>query len=265
MKNYILPLVIGLTTLNAHAESIPVSQGADNRIKQVVYQSNEVFLIQAKPGIATNIVLEPDEVYLNHAFGDSEAWTFAYYGNNVFVKPKMPNGDTNLVLITNKRTYNFYLHYNQSNSVYQVKFIYPDTERKKVEENRKTALLDNAFKGKNYNLSYDAKGDQSLMPVNVWDDGKFTYFKFSGNTDLPAIYAVIKTEEGTEALVNRTVMGKSNNIIVMHKVNPEWRLRLGNAVLNIYNKNMNWIGIENTTGTVSDQVERKIIGGNENE
>lgn len=244
------------------AAQIPTSQGADSRIQQVPYKANEVVNINAHVGIATHLMLEDDETYVTHAFGDSKAWHFVMERNHVFIKPAIAKGDTNLVLITNKRTYNFKLNYSNS-EVYQVKFIYPDTAKLKAQVNLSDQYLKEAWKGKTYNLTYTAKGSRRVAPVNVWDDGTFTYFKFSGNTDLPSIYAV--NADDSETIVNRRVTGSSNQIIVMHKVNPVWRIRLDNDVLNIFNQSMNWQGVQNTSGTVSPLVEREVIGGDGNE
>ncbi|WP_252988338.1 TrbG/VirB9 family P-type conjugative transfer protein [Shigella flexneri] len=60
--------------------------------------------------MATHIVVAPDETYITHAFGDSESWTFAHKMNHFFVKPKQAMSDTNLVIVTDKRTYNIVLH-----------------------------------------------------------------------------------------------------------------------------------------------------------
>ena len=265
-KSLLMVCLTALISFNANAELNPHSRGADDRVRQVQYHDNEVFLINAKAGVATNIVLESDEVYLTHAFGDSEAWEFETYGNNVFIKPKVEHGSTNLVLVTNKRTYNFFVKYGNK-AVYQIKFNYPDTQAKLQAKNQRSNLLDEAYKGRTFNLAYEMKvpkGSTNIQPLNVWDDGTFTYFKFAGNVDLPAIYAVLQ-EDGKEVIVNRTVTGQSNNIIVMHKVNPKWKLRLGAAVIEIYNNGMNWVGIENKSGTVSPFVQRELVGGNENE
>lgn len=262
-KSILFMLLTACLSINTYAELNPHSMGGDDRVQQVKYQSNEVFLIKAKAGVATNIILESDEIYLTHAFGDSSAWEFQTYGNNIFIKPKVENGSTNLVVITNKRTYNFYVQYGNK-PVYQVKFNYPDTVAKEEAKARKSNLLDEAYKGRTFNLAYEMKGSEEIKPINVWDDGTFTYFKFTGNVDLPAIYAVLQ-EDGKEVIVNRTVTGQSNNIIVMHKVNGKWKLRLGSAVLEIYNNGMSWVGIDNKSGTVSPFVKRELVGGNPNE
>lgn len=54
----------------------------DYRIKSVVYNPVNVVKIDAIAGVATHIVVAPDETYITHAFGDSESWTFAHKMNH---------------------------------------------------------------------------------------------------------------------------------------------------------------------------------------
>ena len=109
-------------------------------------------------------------------------------------------------------------------------------------------------------LQIDKKGKSSreIAPINAWDDNVFTYFKFPGNRDIPAIYIV--NPDGSESVVNQTIKGKANNIIVMQKVSKEWVFRLGKSVLGVYNESYDSIGLENITGTVSPVVERLVKG-----
>ncbi|WP_407213987.1 TrbG/VirB9 family P-type conjugative transfer protein [Enterobacter kobei] len=66
--------------------------------------------IDAVAGLFTHIVVSPDETYITHAFGDS-GWTFSHKLNHMFVKPKREMSDTNLTIVTDKRSYNIVLHY----------------------------------------------------------------------------------------------------------------------------------------------------------
>lgn len=48
----------------------------------------------------------------------------------------------------------------------------------------------NRFAGRNA-LGHEFNWISSdIAPINIWDDGTFTYFKFGANTDIPAIYYV---------------------------------------------------------------------------
>lgn len=243
---------------SAYAEINPRSAGGDSRIMKVDYDPNEVVKIKAKAGIATNIVLNPDENYQTHAFGDSAAWLFSNFANNIFIKPKVQNGSTNLVVVTDRRTYNMYIEYTKNSQTYQVRFTYPEERALKADKKAVENKLNNRFEGKVINLAYYMRGSYTVKPINVWDDGSFTYFKFGNNVDLPAIYAV--DDKDKESLYNRTVLGANNDVIMLHGINKKWRLRIGNSALDVQNMAFNEEGNDMSSGTISEGVQRSIVG-----
>lgn len=264
-------LILGLWASLAVAGQIPKPNNEDVRMSTVHYDSNNVTEIFVKPGIFTQIVLEDGEQLEVHALGDEEAWHFAHYKNYLFIKPKQTLGTTNFSVVTNKRNYMFKVNYvddRTATDMYQVRFIYPDTLSKKQQEAKNKQTLDNAFEqgktSKIYNLDYTmkVKGNRTIAPINAYDDGNFTYFKFAGNVDLPAIYAVDVSDKayGQEILVNYTVQGAGNDTLVMHKVHGHWRLRLGNTVVDVFNNSLDGWGVLNQTGTTSKEVKRIELG-----
>lgn len=262
IKKTLIASALMVFTTFSFAEQLPHSRGADNRIQSVNYNPDDVVRINARVGIATHIVLNPDEEYQTHAFGDSEAWNLAGFNNNIFIKPKVINGATNLVVITNKRTYNFVVDDTKKNT-YQVKFNYPDEVRKKAEllakandKNFELNQLKNRFVNKTINLAYKMKGTSSIAPINVWDDGSFTYFKYGNNVDLPSIYVI--NDDGKEGLYNSTVIGVNNNIIMVHGISQKWRTRIGESALDFYNMALNKTGNDMDTGTIFNDVIREV-------
>lgn len=109
MKKIVLSAVITMalagTAFNAAALDLPKSSPYDYRIKSVVYNPVDVVRIDAVAGLFTHIVVSPDETYITHAFGDSDGWTFSHKLNHMFVKPKREMSDTNLTIVTDKRSY----------------------------------------------------------------------------------------------------------------------------------------------------------------
>lgn len=272
LQTLVLSLLIGLLS-EVFARQIPQPNFEDIRMRNVQYNPNNVTEIFVKPSIFTQIVLEEGEEHEVHAFGDEDAWHFASYKNYLFIKPKLRLGTTNFSVITNKRNYMFKIHYMEEKAVtdmYQVRFIYPEVVSQKEREEKAKQAVETAFeKGKTtktYNLDYAMKvrGNRAIAPTNVYDDGNFTYFKFDGNVDLPAIYAVDVSDTqkyGQEILVNYTVQGVGNDTFVMHKVHNIWRLRLSDTVIDIYNNSLNDHGVLNKTGTISSEVKRIELGG----
>ena len=252
---------LSFLSLETHALNMPKSSMYDPRVRNIMYNPQDVVQIETVIGIATHIVLEEGEQYITHAFGDAEAWSFAVELNHYFIKPVEEQADTNLTIVTDKRTYYFRLHYNPTRdalAMYGVKFHYPENNAKAIRK----SIIDKQFNVKKagYNLQYTMSGDFDIAPLNVWDDKEFTYFKFHNNNDMPGIYMV--DAEGKESIVNRHTIGDANDIIVVHKVNPKWVLRLSNRALAIYNEAYDADGIRNTSRTAAPHVMRVIKGAN---
>ncbi|WP_455474055.1 P-type conjugative transfer protein VirB9 [Bartonella sp. B30(2025)] len=251
-------LLSSLYTMPVQALKIPSNSQYDHRIRYVTYNLDDVVQIETVLGVATHIILEEGEQYITHAFGDSDAYAFAHKGRHIFIKPKAELANTNLIVVTDKRSYKFRLQFrnDRAGSTYELAFHYPDTGVKKIDEDKQRASIEQGFNQgvKGYNLSYTMSGNKDIAPVNVWDNGRITYFKFSANVDMPSIYVV--DPEGNESLIPRTIVGNSNDIIAVHKINPKWMIRLGKSVLAIFNEAYDPHGVPSTTGTVSSVVHR---------
>lgn len=266
MKKFTLTAMLAaLPFTQSLALEYPGSSRFDSRVKYASYNPADVVQLDTVLGIATMIELEPGERYVTHAFGDSEAYSFSKNENFIFLKPRAEEANTNLILVTDKRTYRFRLSFKEvrEGATYSLAFKYPDTRAKAQAEAKAKANLDKAFqlKSGNANLKYSMSGDTDIAPINVWDDGFFTYLKFSANQDMPTIYMV--DEDGQESLVNFTVTGKSNQVLKVHKVYDKFYIRAGNRVLALYNEDYDFMGVPNSTGTSSPAVQRVIKGGNQ--
>jgi type IV secretion system protein VirB9 len=233
----------------------------DRRIQYVTYDSDEVVTVEAVVGVVTHIVLEAGESYVTHAFGDGKAWDFAVKGNHYFLKAVAANADSNLTVVTDRRSYHFGLRLAtgaDAPATFEVVFRYPDSDARKKREATRRRELDEAFarRGERPNLAYTMSGDLDIAPLNAWDDGTFTYFKFAGNRDIPAIYVV--DAEGAESIVNRHSTGPANDIVVVHKVAARWVFRLGTRALAVWNDVYDADGRRNVTGTASPDVKRVL-------
>lgn len=262
-KLAIVALLASLHAVPALALDTPSSSRYDHRIRYVTYNPADVVQVDTVLGVATHIVLEEGEEYITHAFGDSEAYAFARKGRHIFIKPQAELANTNLIVVTDRRSYKFRLQFrhDRNGAIYELAFRYPDTAARQSRAAAERAKVEAGFhQGTGaYNLKYTMSGDKDIAPVNAWDNGRFTYFKFSANADLPSIYFV--DAEGNESLMPRTTVGDSNNLIVVHKVNPKWMIRIGNRALAIFNEAYDPNGVPNDTGTASPAVRRVNKGG----
>ena len=92
----------------AAAWTIPVA-AADSRIVTHRFNAEEVVAIHGRSGVQASIVLAEDEHIENVAIGDSTSWqvTPNKRANVLFVKPLSPRAQTNMTVISDRRTYFF--------------------------------------------------------------------------------------------------------------------------------------------------------------
>jgi type IV secretion system protein VirB9 len=240
MKKNILSVLILTNTLVStpflYAESIPHSIAIDHRIKTVSYEPDNVTLIRAHYGYQTEILFDNNELVQNVSLGDSSAWQVVPVTNHLFIKP-IASSNTNMTVLTNLRSYNFQLESSNSSKpqdqTYELKFIYPNTDTLQYTQNLITTSTTNDLTSPTqYNFKYSFTGDKSIAPIQVFDDNKFTYFKFrsNGNSTIPAIFSVDKNKN--ETLLNYHVDG---DYIVVDRVENEYSLRDGKFVCSVYN------------------------------
>ena len=215
------------------AATAPTGSALDKRIQSVMYNGDDVVVIRTRPGNTTLVQLEPGEYVTSLptgglSIGDSDAWTIGIRGNNIFLKPKAPFPDTNINLVTNRRTYAFQLVETTdiSKASSQVRFRYPA-----VRKPYKEPVVDNGpCSDGPRNVNYFKYGNQELSPTEVWDDGRFTCMRFPTSKALPNVYRYNPNSELKEALVNSHM---KDDILVVHETNEEFRLRIGNTVLGL--------------------------------
>ena len=158
--------------------------------------------------------------------GDSVRWNLspAMYGNGdsstsvIVLKPQGPGLDTNLLITTDRRAYYLRLLSKPDDYVARVAFAYPDDEdnqRKwqqqlaeqkdqQIKSTRIAELPPNAVDSMYFN--YRLKGDDSIRPVRVFDDGKKTYIQISQaakNREAPVL--VVIGSDGKQEMVNYRV------------------------------------------------------------
>ena len=240
----------------------------DSRVRTVVYKARDVTQINGHYGFTTSIEFADGETVETVSIGDSEAWQVVKPSqpNLIFVKPLEQDADTNMIVVTDRRIYNFMLFgkqaltYQGRDLTFHVRFLYPDdelavmTERRAAETARATRLADtvvsaSAVAPENWNFSYQYDGSEAIRPMRVFDDGKFTYFKFPDVTNTPAIFTV--DQDRNEALVNFNVRG---GYIVVERLASQFTLRDGDLATCIFNLAMPNPGFDSLSPA---RVERK--------
>lgn len=274
----------------AHAADLPVGSRYDGRIQYVNYNAGDVVIVRALPGLGARIVFGADEEILDVASGFTQGWEFSDRRNILYVKPKSiktgsgqeaivmaPEAgkwDTNLMVTTSRRTYDFDLKLlpgggnsgkapQDQRVAYRIEFKYPEDEAaaraRAVDKAKAQAKLDEKPAPRNWAYSMQVgNASDVIAPTMAYDDGRFTYLKFPNNRDFPAVFIV--APDKSESLVNTHV---DKDVLVVHRVARELVLRLGNAVVGVYNDKYDVDGLPPTDGTTVPGVKRVIVGGDE--
>lgn len=248
----------------AIAESVPRPGSADPRVRSINYNPSQVYRLNTAIGVLTGIQFEDDELVTNDIMPDPTVWDAKKVGNHLFIKPLSLDANTNLTVLTSKRTYTFELNVLPMNTpknqlVYSLVFRYTDVEQKKLAEKQAVEeakeaketvekRFDTALERK-YNENYWGAGDTEIFPTAAHDDGNFVWLEFGYNGDMPAIYEVGK--DGSESIVNSHTEG---NTVVIERMAHKYVLRRGDLAVSVINQS--WIaGRDNKTGTVATDVD----------
>lgn len=210
------------------AETLPRSVATDARIKQVVYNPNEVYTVVGVYGFQTSIEFAPDEVVKLLTIGDSIAWQPVSYQNRIFLKPVEPNAATNLTVLTDKRAYYFALRSTQDKrlATYLVRFTYPG-KNLYIDSGGAGMGMPRNFDPASLDFNYQVSGNKKAIQVNkIFDDGQFTYFIFAEGSEIPAFYTVMPDK--TDSLVDTR---REGNMMVVERLSDKFTLRIGNSYL----------------------------------
>lgn len=245
-----------------HAETSGRGTQLDRRIQTATYSPDNVFRVNGSIGRATIVQLEPGETIRRDngimAMGDPNAWDVGpnKSGDMVTIKPKTDQEpDTNFIINTNKRTYVLELKLVKdiAQTTYLLRFNYPKPPEKGEDPFVGRNINQNPCSGIE-NRKYEKKGDLSISPSEVWDNGTFTCMRFPTNAPQPVVYAVLQDQ--SETLINSHMV---NDILVIHGVNSMYKLRLNKLVLAI-RTNVKNSGSYNYNGTTTGEV-REVING----
>lgn len=221
-------------------------------IQQYPYMPDHIYPVRTGLGIATEIVLSPDEKILDYSTGFSGGWQLTRRDNVFYVKPRNVDVDTDMLIRTATHAYIFELKVvatdwktleqaKREGVQYRISFTYPantvfsDASRRIATP---PALDTRLVKGRDYHFDYDyATRDARtpwLIPASVHDDGRFTYIRMSDmrrfpTGNFPAVY-MREQEHGSDEIVNTTVEG---NVIVVHGTYPYLVVRHGNDVVGL--------------------------------
>jgi len=256
-----------LACVAACGSTAVAAEPADPRLREVVYDPRAVVTLPVKRGVVTLVVLDADEAIAEVAAGlggdctkADAAWCIAAQpgGRNLFVKAKSSASAANtLAVVTDRRTHSFRFVVladgDPKPPVYRLVVKAPA----RVAPPARLALRDPAplmalpavpplpspqqvvaerlqAKPQVMNTQYsiaEGAGSQDIVPTLVYDDGRFTYLRFPGNREVPAVFHVLG--DGSETLVNARM---EDDLLVVDRVSRKLMLRAGSAVVGLWNE-----------------------------
>jgi type IV secretion system protein VirB9 len=241
MKVTVLALFLSFLLGNySYAVTTSRPLGNESRIRVINYVPNSVIRFVGHYNFHSIIEFGQDEEIRTITMGETSGWQLNPTGNRIFLKPVSDDAVTNMTVITNRRTYFFEMHaeyassISDSNLAFITKFMYPDGQLG-VPNNVGNGVASGLDLGKptSYNFKYKISGKPShIEPLLVFDDGKFTYFKFRDiNSDIPSIFLVDANQN--ESLINYRV---TDGYIVVERVTNKFSLRSGKDVICVFNE-----------------------------
>lgn len=230
----------------------PFSPVRAQAIEQYEYGQDRIYQVRTGLGITTQIELSPNEEILDFSTGFSAGWDLTRRDNVFYIKPKNTDVDTNMLIRTATNSYIFELKVvatdwtaleqaKRAGVQYKITFTYPqDTSfvaQAEAEAGTVNELSTALDKNRRYHFGYDysTRTRQAwLIPVNVYDDGQFTYIRMNDlkafpTGNFPAVFA--REREGSDDfIVNTTV---ENNTLVVHGTYPFLVIRHGKNVVGL--------------------------------
>lgn len=287
----LLATVYAVYSLQVGGTAWAAPQGHDPRLRELTYDPHAVVAVPVKRGLVTLVVLDTDESIAEIGSGlggdctkPDSAWCIAAQpnGRTVFVKPKrMAAAANNLAVVTNRRVHNFRFFVLADDDprppLYRLVVKAPPppvpAARPRAQLPRPDLLFPLSLpplpappeklvserllaKPAVLNAQYSlAEGTESedIVPTLVFDDGRFTYLRFPGNREVPAVFHVLG--DGSETLVNARM---EDDLLVVDRVSRRLMLRAGTAVVGIWNEAFDLGGVPADNGATVPGVRRVL-------
>ena len=214
-------------------QTITPSRGQHGFI-QFVFGASQPRMICAVLQVC-DIALQAGEQISGVNMGDSARWLLepAVTGKgenaiqHIIVKPLEVNLSTNMVVTTDRRTYNIQLRSHRSEYMAQVSFVYPEDALAKwqqIQHRAETAKVNQTLPETgeylgNLDFAYSVSGDAHWKPLRVFNDGKKTIIQMPesmSQSEAPTLLAIREKSgvfaEDEQVLVNYRL--QSNRFIV---------------------------------------------------
>lgn len=219
-----------LEAANTAARQSPTRDGFVEARHVYTYEAGALYEVYTNPNYVSTILLEPGETLGDIAAGDTARWMVTEAQGEsegesrtiVLIKPNASGLRTNVVLITDRRTY-LIEAVSQSGSTYSAQVAWSYLQREATQLAAPTDALNFSYRVRTVRGSRPA-----WLPARVFDDGRRTWIEFAPDviaTDLPPLFVV--TGEGAELVNYRTQQGPTGQRYMVDRVFDIGELRFG--------------------------------------
>jgi len=205
------------------AQVVPAPQHDTPRIQTAAWRQGEPIVLTALPETALTVMLEPGETIRRAALSGNMSWNVAVSAetDSFQVTPMRGATPTSLRVETDRRTYDFLLEAGEglmSAYLVRLQFAAPAYFPPPVPPFR----MNPPPVGQTW--SYRLRGNRSVFPRSVTDDGQKTVIEYAQDQQLPAVFAIGPT--GQEEVVDGYMRGGR---FVIDRVHGELVFRIDRA------------------------------------
>jgi type IV secretion system protein VirB9 len=250
-----MPLLMAAAALSIAAPESPGTmfreETGNNRVQHVMYAENKVLQIAAISNQPVYIQFKEDEPLEDVAGGTIAGWDVHKKGTRLYIRALESAAKATLIVASNKHSYVLDLRTvkatpsNFARMTSKIIFDYPPPAlAAPLPAPPEADPPPSGFRNTNYSMQIVSE-TSDIRPREVYDDGRFTWFKFPSNVEIPAIYRS-QPDSKEEVLVNSHMEGE---YVVMHATASLWNLRLAGSMIGVFNENYNAVGLAPEHGT----------------
>ncbi|MCP5396176.1 MAG: TrbG/VirB9 family P-type conjugative transfer protein [Sphingomonadaceae bacterium] len=184
----------------ASAQSLPTPDPDNPRLQTFSWMPGQAIRLRALPQTALTVMLEPGETISEVTLDRRGAFDvhISAEQDSFLLVPKSPDATANLEVTTDRRSYRFLAETGEGlMAAYLVR--YQAEQPYRLQGTRQGSMELPALSGGDL-WHYRLRGDQSVRPADISDDGIKTHIRFAPDQSLPAIFAIGPT--GDEQIVN---------------------------------------------------------------
>ena len=241
-KDEKIPPEEAIAKANKAARVEPTRAGYINAIQVYPWTDGALYRLYTSPEKVSTIALQPGEELIDVSTGDTVRWvvgdTASGQGStrrvHLLVKPTLPDIQTNLVVLTDRRAYHLELVSTKQTYMASISWNYPTDSLVALHKQNETALeserrvVDGGVRLDNLNFRYRIEGDDPpWRPLRAFDDGHKVFIQMpSGLSQGEAPPLFVAGSDGRPNLVNYRVRGA---YYIVDRMFGVAELRLGEA------------------------------------